>query len=169
VTPHLSFHSDLPMAPSSPLYLAWTAVNRITVSGRVAAPDQRVSVDAAMRAITIESAYSWRQENLIGSIKPGKIANLTVLEGDPYKVDPGKLKDIVVWGTMFEGKVYPVPEANRSKVGFSVVEPPTAVASAPHRRPPWAAHDHGPGEEPCHLSDLSRMAVQAYTTNIGPK
>jgi hypothetical protein len=144
-------------------------VNRITVSGRVAAPEQRVSVVAVTLTKKIESAYSWRQENLIGSIKPDKIANLTVLEGDPYKVDPGKLKDIVVWGTMFEGKVYPVPEANRSKVGFSVGSPPTAVASAPHRRPPWGAHDHGPGEEPCHLSDLSRMAIEAYTTNAGPK
>lgn len=104
----LSFHSDLPMAPSAPLYLAWCGVNRITPSGRIAGPEQRVPVDAALRAITIEAAYSWRKEDQIGSIAPGKIANFTVLEDDPYAVAPEKLKDIPVWGTVFEGKVFPV-------------------------------------------------------------
>lgn len=105
----LSFHSDLPMAPSDPLYLAWCGVNRITPSGRVAGPDQRVSVDAALRAITIEAAYSWRKEDQMGSIAPGKIANLTVLEEDPYAISPERLKDIPIWGTVFEGRVFPVP------------------------------------------------------------
>ena len=44
----------------------------------------------------------------IGSIAPGKIANFTVLEEDPYAVDPAKLADVPVWGTVFEGAVYPV-------------------------------------------------------------
>lgn len=48
----------------------------------------------------IEAAYSWRQEDRIGSIAPGKIANFTVLEEDPYAVDPMKLEDIPVWGTV---------------------------------------------------------------------
>lgn len=104
----LSYHSDLPMAPSAPLYLAWCGVNRITPSGRVAGPSQRISVDAALRAITIEAAYSWRQEDRIGSIAPGKIANFTVLDEDPYAVTPDKLKDIQVAATVFEGKVFPV-------------------------------------------------------------
>jgi hypothetical protein len=104
----LSYHSDLPMGPSAPLYLAWCGVNRITPSGRVAGPDQRVSVDQALRAITIEAAYSWRQEDWIGSIAPGKIANFTVLEADPYDVDPATLKDIAIWGTVFEGRLFPI-------------------------------------------------------------
>lgn len=106
----LSYHSDLPMAPSEPLFLAWCGVNRITRSGRVAAPGQRVPVDAALRAITIDAAYSWRKEDQLGSIAPGKIANLTVLEEDPYAVPPEKLKDIPIWGTVFEGRVFPVPD-----------------------------------------------------------
>jgi hypothetical protein len=96
------------MAPSAPLYLAWCGVNRITPSGRVAGPEQRISVDAALRAITIDAAYSWRKEDQIGSIAPGKIANFTVLDEDPYAVAPEKLKDIPVWGTVFEGKVFPI-------------------------------------------------------------
>ena len=104
----LSYHSDLPMGPAAPLALASFGVNRITPSDRVAGPEQRISVDDALRAVTIEAAYSWRQEDRIGSIAPGKIANFTVLEDDPYAVDPIKLKDVPVWGTVFEGAVYPV-------------------------------------------------------------
>jgi predicted amidohydrolase YtcJ len=61
-----------------------------------------------LRAVTIEAAYSWRQEDRIGSIAPGKMANFTVLEEDPCAVDPLRLKDIKVWGTVFEGALYPV-------------------------------------------------------------
>jgi len=104
----LSFHSDLPMGPSDPLYLAWCAVNRTTASGRVADPGQRIGVEDALRGVTIEAAYSWRQEDRIGSIAPGKIANFTVLERDPLAVDPATLKDVPIWGTVFEGRKYPI-------------------------------------------------------------
>jgi predicted amidohydrolase YtcJ len=98
----------MPMAPSSPLFLAWAAVNRVTPSGRVAGPDQRVSVQDALEAVTIDAAYSLRLEDEVGSITPGKLANFTVLEADPFAVDPMKIKDIGVWGTVLEGRVQPV-------------------------------------------------------------
>jgi hypothetical protein len=103
----LSFHSDLPMGPASPLNFMWCAVNRITPSGKVVGAEQRITVDQALRAVTIEAAYSWRQEDRIGSIAPGKIANFTVLDRDPYAVDPVTLRDIPVWGTVFEGSLFP--------------------------------------------------------------
>lgn len=103
-----SLHSDLPMAPAKPLFLAWCAVTRVTPSGRIAAPDQRITVEQALRAITIDAAQSWRMEHEMGSITPGKVANFTVLEEDPRKVDPMRLKDIGVWGTVFEGRVFQV-------------------------------------------------------------
>ncbi len=80
----LSLHSDLPMGPAAPLTLAWCAVNRQTPSGRTAGPEQRISVHDALRAVTIEAAYSWRMEDELGSITPGKLANFTVLAEDPY-------------------------------------------------------------------------------------
>ncbi|MBM4274166.1 MAG: amidohydrolase [Deltaproteobacteria bacterium] len=104
----LSFHSDLPMGPSAPLNFVWCAVNRVTPSGRVAGPEQRIGVEEALRAVTIESAYSWRKENELGSIAPGKIANFTVLEQDPFAVEPMKLNEIPIWGTVFEGRIFPV-------------------------------------------------------------
>lgn len=103
----LSFHSDLPMGPADPLTLAWCAVNRLTPSGRVAGPEQCISVHDALRAVTIEAAYSWRMEHELGSIAPGKMANFTVLADDPYAVEPQRLKDITVLGTVYEGRWFP--------------------------------------------------------------
>lgn len=105
----LSFHSDLPMGPSSPLGFVWCAVNRTTVSGRTAAPEERISVHDALRAVTIEAAFSWRKEDELGSIWPGKRATFTALAEDPYAVDPQHLRDIAVVGTFFEGRWFPVP------------------------------------------------------------
>ena len=102
-----SFHSDMPMAPARPLFLVWTAVNRTTVNGNVAGPRQRVNVADALAAVTIEAAYSLRLEEEIGSIAQGKLANFTVLEADPFAVAPMQIKDIPVWGTVFEGRIQP--------------------------------------------------------------
>lgn len=108
-----SLHSDMPMAPGDPLFLMWCAVNRITASGRVAGPDQRVGVEAALRGVTIEAAYSLKLEDEIGSIEPGKRANLTILEDNPLTVDPMQIKDVEVWGTVMEGQKYPAGEASQ--------------------------------------------------------
>lgn len=105
----LSFHSDLPMCPSDPLAMASYAVNRITQSGRVAGPEQRISMHEALMAVTIGSAHSWRREHDLGSIEVGKIANFTVLGQDPHDVDPRDLGRIRVLGSVFEGRWFPVP------------------------------------------------------------
>ncbi|WP_315769276.1 amidohydrolase [Bradyrhizobium sp. SZCCHNR2012] len=103
-----SLHSDMPMAPGQPLFLMHCAVNRTTVSGRVAGPDQRISRLSALKAVTLEAAYALRLENEVGSIVPGKLANFTILGESPLTVDPAKIKDIPVWGTVQEGRVLPV-------------------------------------------------------------
>ena len=104
----LSLHSDLPMGPAAPLALASFAVNRRTPSGRVVAPEQRISVHDALRAITIEAAYSWRMEAELGSIAAGKAATFTALAEDPYAVDPERLAEIAVLGTVYEGRWFPL-------------------------------------------------------------
>jgi predicted amidohydrolase YtcJ len=103
----LSFHSDLPMGPADPLTLAWCAVNRRTPSGRVAGPEQRIAVHDALRAITVEAAYSWRMEDELGTIAAGKAANFTVLAEDPYDVDPARLNEIAVLGSVYGGRWFP--------------------------------------------------------------
>lgn len=104
----LSFHSDMPMAPAKPLQLVWAGVNRFTAEGPVAGPGHSVDVDTAMKAITINAARSIQLEHRIGSISPGKDANLTILEASPWSTPAAKLKDIKVWGTMLEGRMQPV-------------------------------------------------------------
>jgi hypothetical protein len=169
----LSYHSDLPMGPSDPLYLAWAGVNRITPSGRVAGPQQRISVDAALRAITINAAYSWRKENQIGSIAPGKVANFTVLEENPYEVAPTKLKDVAVWGTVFEGRVFPVPAGSRRAERPTLPAPPQfADASNDPTTPPsletrtLRKFAVALRNQACDMVGIAHAAARAYEENL---
>jgi predicted amidohydrolase YtcJ len=103
----VALHSDLTMAPAAPLFLAWIAANRINMEGAVMAPSEKLSLDAAIRAITIDAAYVIGLEHEVGSIAAGKRADFAVLEEDPYEVGAFGLKDIPIWGVVFEGDVYP--------------------------------------------------------------
>jgi hypothetical protein len=103
-----SFHSDFPMAPASPLTLIWAAVNRVGSDGRVWGEDQRVDLDRALRAVTIEAARSLGLEDEVGSIEIGKKADFTVLEQDPYEVPSMAIKDIPIRATVFEGRPFPI-------------------------------------------------------------
>ncbi len=103
-----SLHSDFSMAPAAPLTLAWVAVNRVTSEGTLMAPEERITVAQALRAVTLDAAFALRMEDEIGSIVAGKRADFTVLEQDPFAVDPIQLKDIPIWGTVFEGRPYPL-------------------------------------------------------------
>jgi predicted amidohydrolase YtcJ len=99
----LGLHSDFNMAPVNPLYLAWIAANRITIGGNVKAPNERLSLDKALRAITIEAAQVIGMDALVGSVAVGKKADFTVLDRDPYAVGAARLRDLQVKGVIFEG------------------------------------------------------------------
>ncbi len=101
----VALHSDFAMAPAAPLFLAWTAIARQTLSGKVFGPEERLTLDQAMKAITIDAAYILHLEDRLGSIESGKLADFTVLDKDPYQVGAAGLRSIKIWGTVFEGKV----------------------------------------------------------------
>lgn len=103
-----ALHSDFTMAPALPLNSVWVAVNRIAESGAVLGPLERASLDAAMRAITIDAAYVLGMEDKVGSIRAGKMADFVVLEQSPWEVAPEHLRDIPIWGTVFEGRPFPL-------------------------------------------------------------
>ena len=103
-----SFHSDMPMAPAQPLSLMSFAVNRITNDGNLRAAEQRVSRVGALKAVTLNAAYSLQLENEVGSIESGKLANFTILSDNPVTCDASKIRDIEVWGTVQEGRVLPI-------------------------------------------------------------
>lgn len=102
-----SLHSDTPVAPPEPLKEVWMVVNRFGLSNKVHGPAERINLDQALRMITIDAAYTIGEDSKIGSITPGKFADFTVLEADPYQVPKEAIKDIKVWGTVFAGKPYP--------------------------------------------------------------
>ncbi len=103
-----ALHSDCPMAPLSPLTLAWAAATRQTINGNIACAQERISLEAALRAVTIDAAWLLRRETDIGSIRAGKSADFAVLGQDPFEVGIEGLKDIPIWGTVFEGEVHQV-------------------------------------------------------------
>jgi len=100
----LGLHSDFNMAPIDPLYLAWVASNRETLAGNVLAPDERVSLDKALRAITIEAAQVIGMDDTVGSIASGKKADFAVLDRDPRIGGAAALQEVEVRGVVFEGE-----------------------------------------------------------------
>jgi predicted amidohydrolase YtcJ len=103
----LGLHSDFNMAPIDPLYLAWIATNRVTIGGSLKAPAERLSLDKALRAITIEAAQVLGMDAFVGSIAAGKKADFTVLDRDPYALGAARLRETGVAGVVFEGTYYP--------------------------------------------------------------
>ena len=103
-----ALHSDCPMAPLSPLTLAWTATTRQTINGKTSDVNEKISRRAAIRAITIDAARVMGWENEIGSIRVGKKADFVILDQDPFETEASDLKKISVKGTIFEGKHYPI-------------------------------------------------------------
>ena len=107
-----AIHSDAPVTPLSPLFTAWCAVNRISSGGRLLGKaTEGLSVEQALAAITIGAAYTLKLDHMVGSIEVGKYADFAVLEDDPLEVEPEKLKDIAVWGTVLGGRVRQAPHA----------------------------------------------------------
>jgi hypothetical protein len=72
--------------------------------------------EEAFRAITIDAAHALRKENEIGSIDLGKQASFTVFEENPITAEPKALKDLAIWGTVYEGKKYQIKKAFRGLV-----------------------------------------------------
>ena len=103
---NMAIHSDAPVTPMGPLFTAWCAVNRKTMSGRTLGDAQKITVDEALYAITLGAAYTLRLDAEIGSIETGKRADFAILGANPTDVDPEALKDVPVLGTVHGGHVH---------------------------------------------------------------
>lgn len=97
-------HTDYGVTPLSQLFLLWTSVNRVSRSGQIIGPDERLTPAEGLRAITINGAYEYFEEKEKGSLEKGKLADLVILSDDPTTIDPAKIKDIQVLETIKEGK-----------------------------------------------------------------
>ena len=100
-----TLHTDAPCSPPGPLALISTAVTRrCTIDNSVVGPDQAVSLDDAIRAVTIDAARQLGQGDRLGSLEKGKEADFTILESDPYKASPDAIADIKVSETWVRGE-----------------------------------------------------------------
>lgn len=99
-----TLHADTPVTPISPLHSMHCAVNRLTRSGELLGPDERISPYDALKAFTIDAAYASFEEKIKGSITPGKLADFAVLDQNPLEVAPETIKGIQVLQTVVGGK-----------------------------------------------------------------
>lgn len=104
----LAFGSDSPVAPINPLLGIWAAVTRQTLDGKNPngwLPEQKISVDEAVRAFTYGSAYAEFQENVKGTLERGKLADIVILSDDIFTIDPDKIKETKIIKTIVGGKL----------------------------------------------------------------
>jgi predicted amidohydrolase YtcJ len=86
-----------------PLRLVWAAVNRRSTSGASIGADQRIGAMEALRAVTIDAAYQHFEEDVKGSLEPGKLADLVILSASPLE-DPARIDEIRVLETVIGGR-----------------------------------------------------------------
>ena len=86
------------------MFVIWSAVNRISRGGEVIGPNERITPLQALKAITINGAYMYKEETRKGSLEVGKLADLVILDNNPLTVKPMDIKDIKVIETIKEGK-----------------------------------------------------------------
>lgn len=101
----VNFHQDAPVTKPNMLHSVWVAANRLSRQGNVIGKDQRIGVYEALKAVTINAAYMYSEEESKGSIKEGKRADLVILDRCPMDVDPMEIRDIQVLETIKDGKI----------------------------------------------------------------
>jgi len=105
---HLAFGTDWDVAPLNPLLTVYAAVTRATLDGKNPQgwfPDQKLTVEEAVHAYTMGSAYAEFQEKEKGSITVGKLADMVLLSDDIFSIDPAKIREVKVLKTIVGGKV----------------------------------------------------------------
>jgi predicted amidohydrolase YtcJ len=105
---NLCFGTDWPVAPLNPLLGIYAAVTRRTLDDKNPdgwIPEQKITVEEAIKCYTINSAYASFEENIKGSIEAGKLADMIVLSDDIFTIDPVKIKDVNIEMTIFDGEI----------------------------------------------------------------
>jgi predicted amidohydrolase YtcJ len=104
----LAFGTDWTVAPLNPMLTIYAAVNRRTLDGKNPkgwVPEQRITVEEAVRAYTVGSAYAEFQEAQKGSLAVGKLADLVILSRDIFKIESKEIEGVKVVMTLLDGRV----------------------------------------------------------------
>jgi hypothetical protein len=104
----LAFGTDWNVAPLNPMFGLYAAVTRATLDGKNPNgwfPEQKLTLQEAIEAYTIGSAYAEFQDQEKGSITPGKLADMVIVSDDLFSIDPVKIRDVKVLKTFVGGKL----------------------------------------------------------------
>ena len=104
----LAFGSDWSVAPLDPVMGIYAAATRRTLDGKNPGgwvPEQKITVEEAVRAFTVGSAYAEFAESVKGTITPGKLADLVILDRDIFQIDPAEIEGVKVRMTVMDGRV----------------------------------------------------------------
>ena len=107
-----TMHSDAPLAPPSPLTAASVHMTRATWQGGVSTPSEKLTATQALRAITLDAAWSLGLEDEIGSLEIGKQADFTILGANPLETKPEDWPNIEIWGVILDGVKHPLGDAH---------------------------------------------------------
>jgi predicted amidohydrolase YtcJ len=100
-----TYSHDAPVSPTpSILALVDAGVNRLSGTGKIVGPDERIGPYDALKAVTATAAYQLKEEKTKGTLEVGKLADLVILEKNPLKVESTTIKDIIVVETIKEGR-----------------------------------------------------------------
>lgn len=100
----ITSHTDAPVALPNLMQVMWATVNRVSRSGRIIGPEERLTPEEAFKAITLWGAWQHFEENEKGSITPGKRADLVILSDNPLTIEPMRINEIVVLETIKDGE-----------------------------------------------------------------
>ncbi len=100
----VNFHQDTPVTKPDMLHSVWCAVNRVSRNGCKIGENQAIDVYDALKAVTVNAAYQYFEENTKGSISTGKRADLVILDKSPLDVDKMEIKEINVLETIKDGE-----------------------------------------------------------------
>jgi predicted amidohydrolase YtcJ/heat shock protein HslJ len=141
-------HTDFVVAPLDQMMVLWSAVNRISRSGREVGPDQRVTAYEGLKAMTEWGAEQYGEEASKGTLEAGKLADLVILDANPLKVEPMAIRDVNVVETIKEGStIFPMPEG-----GFPKVKPVSDTGATYA----WSI-------EACDIADVNSAANRTWT------
>lgn len=99
-----TIHNDSPVVPPDMIRLIWSAATRRTRSNDILGPKERVTVYEALQEVTANAAYEIHEEETKGTLEPGKLADLVVLDGDPTTISPENMLKLHVVATIKEGQ-----------------------------------------------------------------
>ena len=99
-----TFHQDAPVIRPDMLETVWCAAQRITRDGVRLGEEERVTVKEALKAVTVRAAYQYFEEDRKGTLEPGKQADMIILDRDPLRTDPERIRELRILETVKKGR-----------------------------------------------------------------